>query len=941
MPARPTRMLLVCSLVALGVIGIAGTPAQASRPGDGSRFDTWTGYDIGRAPTAVATGDFNGDRAVDVAWARDAFGDFGDPDFENSVAVSLNIGDGTLDEVRGFPAVEQSTDIVAADLDGDRDLDLAVSARDANYSGDRVDLYINDGTGDFAHTVASGGDGPESITAGDLDADGDIDLVLPNYWQYVEGDPESGTASVLLNNGDATFAPEVRYEVGFRQEDVRIGDVDGDGVVDLVAIRGASDGLGDPEVAVLVLTGNGDGTFTEDADPQFIAIPGDCCPGTPTFVLGDVDGDGDLDAATGAISYGNNAVFINDGNGTFAITLYDLFGSQAVRLGDVDDDDDLDLVSVGGGGGVLGSAYIQRNNGDGTLADPEVIRSSNNPIGLDLGDIDGDGRLDLAVASRDTGTGVIHRQRDDGTFAAPPAGTAFAPSVDVAPGDFDGDGDVDVAASGSEDFAEVVRVLDNDGTGQLSQAAVVRYLGDGNRLTRSISANDLDGDGDVDLSWLINEFQFFRVITALNQGDGTFDGPTARAVPVCGQNLTIADVDADGDLDQVIGNSGGCGDFELGASAYVGLNGGDATFTDGPLVDLTYEPESVVVADVDGDGIVDLIGGGGGQGGLSDIAYAPGEGDGTFGFPEPTTTGTQHRELVPVDFEGDGDIDIASNTFDQGTVLLTNDGTGEFTVRNLGGEEINGYRNAVGIAVGDINADGIVDIVVANESGSNVGLHAGLGDGAFEQRQIRYGMRPRVTDVELADLTGDGVLDVISPAQLPGGGLADEADTGQDGPDDGSTPAFDAPAPEADAAGKAGGVSVLLNRVPECTITGTSGDDVLVGTRGSDVICGLGGNDTIRGRGGGDIVLGGSGNDRLKGGSGLDVIDGGGGNDALGGGDGVDRLRGGSGTDTVKGNAGRDVVDGLDGVTGNDTVNGGNGRDHCRADQDDVLVGCP
>ena len=82
-------------------------------------------------------------------------------------------------------------------------------------------------------------------------------------------------------------------------------------------------------------------------------------------------------------------------------------------------------------------------------------------------------------------------------------------------------------------------------------------------------------------------------------------------------------------------------------------------------------------------------------------------------------------------------------------------------VRNLGGEEINGYRNAVGIAVGDVHADGIVDIVVANESGSNVGLHAGLGDGAFEQRQIRYGMRPRVTDVELADLTGDGVLDVI------------------------------------------------------------------------------------------------------------------------------------------------------------------------------------
>lgn len=939
--ARTARLVLVCSVAALGVVGVVSAPAQASRPGDGSRFDTWTGYDIGRAPTAVAAGDFDGDGAVDVAWARDAFADFGEDDFQNSVAISMNLGEGTLDEVRDFPAIEQSTDIVAADLDGDDDLDLAVSATDTDLSNDEVDLYLNDGTGDFAHSVASGGDGPESITAGDLDADGDIDLVLPNYWQYVEEDPDSGTASVLLNNGDATFAPEVRYEVGFRQQDVRIGDVDGDGVVDLVAIREESDGLGGPQVAILVLTGNGDGTFTEDADPQLIEVPGDCCPNTPTFVLGDVDNDGDLDAATGAISYGHNAVFLNDGDGAFEIDLLDRFGSQAVRLGDVDDDDDLDLVSVGGGGGVLGSAYVQRNNGDGTFDDFEEIRTSNNPIGLDLGDIDGDGSLDLAVASRDTGTGVIHRQRADGTFAAPAPGTGFAPSVDVAPGDFDGDGDVDVAASGVEDFDEVIRILDNDGSGDLSQTGLVRYQGSGNRLIRSISGNDLDGDGDLDLSWLINEFQFFRVMTALNEGDGSFAEPTARAVPACGRNLTIADVDADGDVDQVIGNSGGCGSFETSASAYIGLNDGDATFTDGPLVDLTYEPESVVVADVDGDDIVDLIGGGSGQGGLSDIAYAPGEGDGTFGFPEPTSTGTQHRELVPVDFEGDGDIDIASNTFDQGTVLLTNDGTGAFTDRNLGGEEINGYRNAVGIAVGDINADTIMDIVVANESGSNVGVHAGLGDGAFEQRRVRYGMRPRVTDVELADLTGDGVVDVISPAQLPGGGLADDAGTSTDTGQAGAPPAFDAPAPESALAGKAGGVTVLLNNLPKCTITGTTGADQLVGKRGSDVICGLGGNDTIRGRGGGDIVLGGAGNDLLKGGGGVDILDGGVGDDALGGGDAEDRLRGGLGADTVKGNAGRDVVDGLDGVTGNDTVNGGNGRDHCRADRNDQLVGCP
>lgn len=933
-PARTARLGLVVTLAALSLAGIASSPAQAARPGDGDRFDTWVGYDVGRAPTAVAAGDFNADGAVDVAWARDAFADFGDPDFTNSVEVSMNLGEGSLDQARGFPAVEQSTDIATADLDGDDDLDLAVSARDSSSVGDRVDLYLNDGTGDFTHSTAVGGEGPESIELGDLDGDGDVDIVLPNYWAYDEEDPEAGTVSVLLNNGDATFAPEVRYQVGWRQQDVRVGDVDGDGLVDLVAIREASDGLGDPEVAVLVLSGNGDGTFTEDADPQIIVLPGDCCPGTPTFQLGDLDGDGDLDAATGAISYGHNAVFLNDGSGVFEVAIYDLFGSQAVRLADLDDDDDLDLASVGGGGGVAGSAYVQRNNGDGTLGEPEEIRTSNNPLGLDVADIDGDGRPDLAVASRDTGTGVVHRQHDDGTFAAPPSGTLFAPSVDVAPGDVDGDGDVDVAATGVEDSVDVIRILDNDGTGDLSQTSIVRYEDAGSRLTRSVSLDDLDGDDDVDLSWLVNQYSFFRIVTALNNGDGTFAEPTARAVAVCGTNLTVGDADGDGDLDEVVGNDGGCGASELGAAALVSYNNGDGTFTDGPLVDLTYRVTSVVVTDVNGDAIADLVGGGAGQGGLADIAVALGEGDGTFGRPSPTSTGTQHREMVAIDFEGDGVIDIASNTYDEGTVLLRNDGSGDFTVDNLGGEAVSGYRNAVGIAAGDINGDAIMDIVVANETGNNVGVHAGLGDGGFEERQVRYGMRPRVTDVELADLTGDGLLDVISPAQLPGGGIAGETDAG-------AQPDFDAAAPDVSGGDKAGGVTVLLNRRPKCTITGTSGPDELAGTRGADVICGLGGDDIIRGRGGGDILLGGGGNDQVKGGSGLDVVDGGGGDDTLSGGTAVDRLRGGNGADTVKGNAGRDVVDGLDGVGANDVVSGGSARDHCRGDQGDQLTSCP
>jgi Ca2+-binding RTX toxin-like protein len=125
-----------------------------------------------------------------------------------------------------------------------------------------------------------------------------------------------------------------------------------------------------------------------------------------------------------------------------------------------------------------------------------------------------------------------------------------------------------------------------------------------------------------------------------------------------------------------------------------------------------------------------------------------------------------------------------------------------------------------------------------------------------------------------------------------------------------------------------------------CTITGTSGPDILDGTPGPDVICGLGGNDILRGFGGNDRLYGGGGADRLYGGGGADRLAGGLGNDVLVGGFGPDTLRGSSGRDRLVGGGGRDVF--LAGP-GNDTliardgrrewVAGGTGRDRARVDR--------
>lgn len=123
-----------------------------------------------------------------------------------------------------------------------------------------------------------------------------------------------------------------------------------------------------------------------------------------------------------------------------------------------------------------------------------------------------------------------------------------------------------------------------------------------------------------------------------------------------------------------------------------------------------------------------------------------------------------------------------------------------------------------------------------------------------------------------------------------------------------------------------------------CTITGTSGSDVLFGTPGNDVICGLSGNDTLFPGGGNDTVFGGSGNDTTIGSIGNDTVFGGSGNDTTVGNIGNDTVNGGTGADVTTGDIGNDTINSADGVSGNDTNLGGLGTNTCTFDPGDVTI---
>ncbi len=333
--ARKLPLIVVLLASAIGASSVSAQCVHGDLDGSGgvtlpdyaAFVDCTTGPHGDPAPPGCAPVDFDADTDVDLL-------DFGT--FQRVFGVTH----GMLFPNREFGVGDGPRSVAVGDLNGDGNLDLAV----ANRSSDNISVLLNRGNGIFGDDVLYGvGDGPTSLSVGDLDGDGDLDIAATNT-----GIPPdfSDSVSVLLNHGDGTFADHVTYGVEVAPRSVAVGDLDGDGDLDL-AVANESSGN------VSVLLNYGDGTFAVGVSHGVGDEPS-------SVAIGDLDGDGYLDLAVANSGYPDGytvSVLLNSGDGTFADDL--LYGvgpnPTSVAIGDLDGDGDLDLAVVNSG--AFGGGY--------------------------------------------------------------------------------------------------------------------------------------------------------------------------------------------------------------------------------------------------------------------------------------------------------------------------------------------------------------------------------------------------------------------------------------------------------------------------------------------------------------------------------------------------------------------------------------------------------
>jgi hypothetical protein len=561
--------------------------------GDGT-FNSGVSFAVGTGPVALGVGDFNGDKKMDLAVANYT---------ASAVTVLLNtssVSTLSFSQASGSPYATGSnpTSIAVADFNGDKHLDLAVGS----FTGENVTMLLGSATGTFTEGAALFVGQPLlSVAAADFDGDGKIDLVTGT----------NGQVFVFLGNGNGTF------------NTTEFGVPNNTGAVALLAV----DINGDKKMDLLTVERDkfdSSATFTVNINNSTVGNPSFVFPGVhyspgyqPSAIgLADFNHDGKVDAVVANQGSNTVSVLLGDGKGHFDPQVNNPSGGRQpsyMTSADFNKDSKLDLAISNSAGGTSGNGVVTvlQGKGNGTFSATEYQVGFVSE-GIAAADLNGDGFADLAVVNLNDNTVSVMLNDKTGRFPAssPTYATGKQPIV-LAAGNFRLTGHMDLAIGNFQD--DTISILPNDGTGKFG-APVTLALGAGN-APASVATGDFNGDIKMDLAVAAGNFIFIFL-----NNSGSFGSPAKISTTFQPLWIATSSLRKNGILDLVtVYNSG----------LAVLLGKGNGTFAAPVLytIPANQTPVAVTVADMNGDGIPDLVLANQGAGSASVLL---GKGDGTF-----------------------------------------------------------------------------------------------------------------------------------------------------------------------------------------------------------------------------------------------------------------------------------------------------------------------